>query len=212
MAESIYIIDSKDKKQLSKNIFTSPKFGEKIIEKLVGEIDIKLNFYNNTITVFGKNLVSPLANVGNIYYDYYLADSVKTDSGKQYKIHFRTKNSKNLAFIGRMWIDSASYALTGIEAELPVQANINYIRNLRISQKFSTFQNNRWLPLSEEMALSMNYELLADSLHPKPEIFVKRSASFQVSDSTVMKSENFAQSNFCRQAHSLLNLRLKSRY
>lgn len=206
MVESKYLIDSKDKKQLSKDIFTSPEFGEKVIEKLVGEIDIKLNFYDNTIIVFGKSFISPLANVGNAYYDYYLADSVRTETGKQYKIHFRTKNSKNLAFDGRVWIDSASYALTGIEAELPVQANINYIRNLRISQKFSSLPNNCWLPLSEEMALNMNYELLADSLHPKPEIFVKRSASFVRSDSTVMKSENFAQSNY---TETTLNDKLK---
>ena len=206
MAESNFLIDAGDKKQLSKNIFTSPEFGEKMIEKLVGEIDIKLNFYENTIIVFGKNLVSPLSNMGNAYYDYYLADSIKTETGKQYKIHFRTKNSKNLAFDGRMWIDSTSYALTEIEAELPSQANINFIRDLRISQKFALQQNNRWTPQSEEMALSMNYELLADSLHPNPEIFVKRSASFQLSDSTIMNTENFAQSNY---SEKTLNDRLK---
>lgn len=206
MAESSYMIDFKDKKQLSKNIFTSPEFSEKMVEKLLGEIDVKLNFYENTIIVFGKNLVSPLSNIGNAYYNYYLADSVKTETGKQYKIHFRTKNVKNLAFDGHMWIDSASYALTEIEAELPMQANINFIRNLRIFQEFALQQNNRWSPKSEKMTLNMNYELLADSLHPKPEIFVKRSTTFQLSDSTSLKSEKFAQSNFSEET---LNDKLK---
>ncbi|NDP19543.1 MAG: carboxypeptidase-like regulatory domain-containing protein [Paludibacter sp.] len=196
MTESNFLITAGKKEQLSKNTFTSPDFGEKIIEKLVGEMDVQLNFYENAITVFGKSLVSPLSSVGNAYYNYYLADSLKTTTGKQYEIHFRTKNSKNLAFNGLFLVDSSSYALTGIEAELPVQANINFIRNLHISQKFSLQSNNYWFPQFEEMALNMNYELLADSLHQKPEIFVKRSATFQFTDTLTVKSDNFAQSDY----------------
>ena len=196
MSESQYRITSTNKKQISKNTFDSPVSGEKLIGKLLGEIEVDLNFYDNAITVLGKSLVSPLSNVGNAYYNYFLADSTQSEIGKQYEIHFRTKNSRNLAFNGRMGIDSATYALTSIEAELPAQANINFIHNLRISQEFAPLPYRRWTRKSEEMALNMNYELLADSLHPKPEIFVKRSATFQSEDSLMSIPENFAQSDY----------------
>lgn len=196
MAESKFLLTSTDKKELSKNIFSSPETGEKILEKLVGELETELNFYNNSITVFGKNMISPLANIGTVYYDYYLADSIHSDSGKQYEIHFRSKNIKNLAFNGKLWIDSASLALTRIDAELPLQANINYIQNLHIAENFVPLPNKQWTRQSEEMALNMNYELLADSLHPKPEIFVKRSATYHLTDSVFAKANNFAQSNY----------------
>ena len=196
MAETKFRLTPKQKQEISRNMFSSPESGMKILEKLIGNMETELNFYDNSVTVFGKNMISPLANVGYAYYDYYLADSIHTASGKQYEIHFRTKNAKNLAFDGKMWIDSASLALTKIEAELPNQANINFIHNLRISEDFSEQQNRRWTRQSEEMALNMSYELLADSLQPKPEIFVKRSASYYYSDSVSAPVSNFAKSNY----------------
>ena len=196
MAESKFNITSKGRKELSKNIFSSPENGMKILEKLLGNLETELNFYENSVSVFGKSMVSPLANAGYAYYDYFLADSTHSASGKKYEIHFRTKNIKNLAFVGKLWIDSATLALTKIEAELPNQANINYIHNLRISENFDLQLNNRWVRQSEEMALNMNYELLADSLHPKPEIFVKRSAAYHYTDSISKPTGNFASSNF----------------
>lgn len=200
MAESQYQIVKSEKKQLSKNIYSSPEVGERLVAQLVGEMDVNLNFYESVITVFGKSMISPLSNVGNAYYDYYLADSLRTTSGKQYEIHFRTKNNKNLAFDGRLWIDSTTLALTRIEAELPKQANINFIHNLRISQNFVQLQSRRWTRQSEEMALNMNYELLADSLHPKPQLFVKRSAVYQSADTIAFHSQNFAKTSYSEES------------
>jgi len=197
MAENKYQLTSTDKKQLSKNIFSSPQSGEELLERLVGEMATELNFYENTVSVFGKSMISPLANVGNSYYDYYLADSLKSETGKQYEIHFRTKNLKNLAFDGKLWLDSATLALTKIDAELPSKANINFVHNLRISEKFTLQQNKHWMCKSQDMALNMNYELLADSLHPKPEIFVKRTSTYDFGDTTLLLNDsNFAQSNY----------------
>ena len=196
MAESKFEVTPKERKELSKKIFSSPESGMKILEKMLGNMETELNFYDNSVTVFGKNLISPLANAGYAYYDYFLADSICSDSGKQYEIHFRTRNAKNLAFIGKLWIDSTSLALTKIEAELPNQANINYIHNLRIEENFQQKTDKSWTRQSEEMALSMNYELLADSLHPKPEIFVKRTAAYYSTESISVPSGNFANSNY----------------
>jgi len=196
MAESKFQLNSGKKSELSRNVFSSPESGEKILSKLVGDIETELNFYENSISVFGKNMISPLANIGYAYYDYYLADSIETPTGKQYEIHFRTRNSKNLAFNGTMKIDSASLALISIEAELPLQANINYIHNLRISENFEQQQNKAWALHSQEMSLNMNYGLLGDSLNPNPEIFVKRSAVYHQTDSLSVPNGNFAQSEY----------------
>ncbi len=196
MAEKSFQYSNGNVLQLSENIFSSPKTGEKIVEKLVGDIDSKLNFYNNSVVVFGKSMISPLANIGNAYYNYYLSDSSKTEHTKIYEIHFRSRNPKNLAFDGCLWIDSTSLALTGIEAELPAAANINFIHNLRISENFSPQEGNIWSLQSEDMTLNMNYELLADSLHPKPEIFIRKSSVFQQDNSTIKNPDYFAKSEY----------------
>lgn len=196
MAETKFKLSGTKKTQLSKNIFSSMETSEKIADQLVGEIDTRLNFYDNAVVVLGISLISPLSDIGNVYYNYYLTDSLHSKTGKQYEIHFRSINQKNLAFNGRLWIDSSTFSLVQIEAELPAKANLNFIHNLNISQKYEQIGNNHWTRQSEETTMNMTYELLGDSLHPKPEIFLKRSATFDFNDSISMKTENFAQSNY----------------
>jgi len=196
MTESKYQLTSTKKILLSNNVFSSPENGEKILAKLVGEINTNLNFYNNTVVVFGKSLISPLSNVGTAYYTYYLSDSLLAATGKQYEIHFQTKNPKNLAFDGRLWIDSTTLAITRIEVELPTEANINFINNLRIAQRFEQLPNKRWSRESEELALNMSYALMADSLNPRPEILVKRSSIYNSTASKFKKPGKFAKSEY----------------
>jgi len=196
MSENTYQLVGNDRQLLHKDIFSSPEVGEKIIAQLVGEIETDLNFYDNSITVFGKSMVSPLSSLGYAYYDFYLADSIFYKTGKQYDIHFRTKNEKNLAFNGRLMFDSATLAITHVEAELPAKANINFIHNLRISQQYEQLPNKRWTRAAEEMSLNMTYSLLADKLHPKPELFIKRTATYQSADTITGPPEKFANSDY----------------
>jgi len=207
MAETNYQLTNISKKELSKNIFSSSENGQKIIEKLIGDIDTKLNFYHNTVSIYGKTIISPLSIIGSAYYDYYLADSIYAATGKQYEIHFRTKNVKNLAFDGKLWVDSASLALTKIEAELPNKANINFIHNLRIAESFSHLTNNNWVYESEQMTMTLNYALLGDSLNSNPEIFIKRTTNYLPSDTINQPNINFAQSTYTQES---LNDKLKS--
>lgn len=206
MSEKTFLVAMGQRHELSKNIFQSPVDIGALIEKLLGQVSNSLDFYDNAVLILGKSMVSPLANVGNAYYSYFLADSLKTNASKQYVIHFRTRNPRNLAFNGKLTIDSATCALTGIEVELPPVANINFVHNLHISQQFSNTPDNRWLPKSSELALSMNYGILADSLQRETEILLKQTAVYQYDDSIEKTAGNFAQTNY---SDSILNARLE---
>ena len=78
-----------------------------------------LDFYRNSVSILGRSFLSPLAASGNTYYNYYLADSISTDGGKLYVVHFKTKNPFYATFNGEMVIDSATFALRTITAEVP---------------------------------------------------------------------------------------------
>jgi hypothetical protein len=196
MTENRYQQIGSEKKLMQKNSFCSPKISENSIAKLLAELNNSINFYENTITLFGKSFISPLSNTGSLYYNFYLIDSLITPTGKQYEIRFRTKNAKNLAFNGQVWIDSTTLAITEIDAELPQKANINYIHHLHITQKFEAIPNHIWRRTNESMSINMNFALLADSLHPKPEIMLKRSAQFHYTDSVFEQPEKFANGNY----------------
>ena len=196
MDENTYELNAKGKKLIATNKFSSYEKTEKLIPGLMGDVSSDFNFYNNTVTLFGKSIISPLANSGNIYYQYYLADSIANKTGKQYRINFRSKNPKNLAFNGNMLIDSSSLALTAIEVELPQQANLNFIHNLLITQQYKYSGNNKWSFNSEKMALNLTYQLFSDSINPKPEVFIKRSVVNTGFDSLIIANGNFASSSY----------------
>ena len=194
MDEIKYQLTSTAKTELSKKIFSSSEEGNKILEQLFGELNPSLNFYENSIPVFNENIISPLASIGNMYYNYYLADSMVTSSGKQYEIHFRSRNPRNPAFNGKFCLDSASLALTYIEAELPSEANINFIRHLSIKQEFVPFSSKRWVRNKDQLSLVLNLDILTDSVPAGSQIFFKRSTIYNTG--SIQIPESFAQSGY----------------
>lgn len=182
-----------------RTVRASPENALFILEKLTGELKSNLNFYDNSITLFGKNFVSPLSAAGNTFYRFFLIDSVVVETGKQYYLRYRSKNSKNLAFNGEIWIDSASLAMTKITAELPSQANINYVRNLKVSKTYQQVDNQHWYPATDRVSLNMSYQLLADSANLSPEIYIERKIESSPSDTMMVFDQNFAGSEFTKE-------------
>lgn len=94
------------------------------------------NFYNDYIFLFGKNFLSPLAKNARKYYYYEVKDSSKVNGQKQYSVEFRPKDKRSSCFIGKMKIDSSSYGIIFIEAQLSDKANINFLKDLSFKQEF----------------------------------------------------------------------------
>ena len=199
MEESVFNQTNKNKEQISKNTFNTSETAQKTITGLLKGLDTEVNFYNNAISVLGKNMISPIANISKTYYRYYLIDSTKTDLGKEYSVLFRTKNTKNLAFNGELRIDSATLALTYINAELPRKANLNYIHNLRINQSFQS-SNSFWFPKEEKSVWNMTYELLKENSAKSPELLISRNSVFSPNgEDLVIQTDSFANSAFTQQ-------------
>ena len=140
-------------------------------QMLLSQLQTTCNFYSNHINILSASLLSPLAAAGNTYYNYYLADSIYAGHEKHYIVHFKTKNAFYATFNGEMAIDSASYALRRIEASVPTQTSVNYLRNLTINQ---TYSPNNYLE-KEDMALLLDFAIKADTSHIFPTLFLTRS-------------------------------------
>lgn len=128
------------------------------------------DFYQNTISVFSHNFISPLASSGNSHYRYYLADSIASDSAKTYIVHFRSKNPYEPSFNGEMLIDSASCAIRKIDVGVPREVGINYLTSLQVSQ---TYDNNR-LPATENLSMIFDFAIKTDTSHFFPTVLLKR--------------------------------------
>jgi len=196
MAQEKYLHQGRNvRNMLDRTAVASPENLMILMEKVSGSLKTDLNFYNNNLVMFGKNVISPLSSAGNAFYRYYLMDSIAGKNGKQYFVRFRSKNPKNLVFNGEMYIDSATLAITEISATLPRQANINYVNDLSVKQQFSR-RGNFWIPGSAELKLGMTYTVQVDSSTLVPEVYVYRKVTTTLSDSTEYSRDGFAGSAF----------------
>jgi hypothetical protein len=103
------------------------------------------NFYQNWVTIFGKNFISPLAKTGKMYYRYYLVDSVQIGKRKCYELVIEPKHEKDLAFWGTIWLEDSTYALKQLDLEIKKEANLNWIEKVKIQQEFQKTAEGPWL-------------------------------------------------------------------
>ena len=192
IAETDYTVTDRGMDETDRRLHSTPEETDRTVMQLTEGLAPRMNFYHNAVTLFGKNLVSPMANVGNSYYDYFLADSLTGAGGKQYEVHFRTKNPKNPAFDGRLRLDSATLALTYLEATLPRQANINYVHGMTTRQTFDTVAGGAWAPASSTLAVAMGYAALHDSITLPAELLVRQRLSLHHTHAPTLPPDSFA--------------------
>lgn len=81
------------------------------VTQFMGDMYQNINVYENFIDVFGKSFVSPIANIGLLYYKYYLTDSAFIDNYWCYKLKFKPRRQGDLTFVGDMWIHDTTFAV-----------------------------------------------------------------------------------------------------
>ena len=99
----------------------------------------------NTIVIFEKPFVNPLATTGFGTYDYLLKDSTIVNNEKQYKVYFFPREDGDLAFNGH-FIVGKNYAIKKIILFVNKKANLNMIRSLSIEKSFSMINDSIYVP------------------------------------------------------------------
>ncbi len=138
---------------------TSPTVNKEVIEasrisgmnednaasQFTGSMHLKTNFYNNFINAFNIEIPSPLSSNGNVYYNYYLIDSLQVDGRKTWKIRFHpVKTISSPAFDGEMSIDAEDFGLREIHAKLKKGSNINWVRDMMIDRTDQRLGDSLW--------------------------------------------------------------------
>ena len=96
---------------------------------------VNQNFYDNYIPILGKDFASPIGDNWKNWYEFFLADTTLIGDHVCYEIQFDPKRKEDLAFVGKAWIDTTSFALCQIETHIGTEANLNYVRRLTIEQE-----------------------------------------------------------------------------
>ncbi|MFD1140323.1 DUF5686 family protein [Larkinella insperata] len=116
-----------------------------------------LNFYQNTVSLFKKEFISPLADNSRAAYSYFLADTAQVGLHTCFVLDFDPKNERDLVFRGKVWIDTVSYALVQIDAQVGAAANLNFIKQIDIEQTYETAGESAraWLPETTHLTVQV---------------------------------------------------------
>lgn len=148
--EHNYQSSPKDKKDIVIGEKTTGLAGPKLKE-FTNDLYITPNIYDNYITILGKSFPSPLNDNYKNNYKFYLMDSTGTGDLKTYKIRFKPKYQRQLAFNGEMTFDSTSFAIKSINLRFDVKANVNFVRSYIVTQIYDKVESGNWMLVESQV-------------------------------------------------------------
>lgn len=114
------------------------------LNRLYEPIDI----YENTISLFTTQFISPIANTSPSFYFFYIRDTTDVGTHKEVRMYFTPRNTADFLFRGTLFINLNNYAVTRVHMFVSNNINLNFIRDVQIDLKFKPSNDNRYF-LSE---------------------------------------------------------------
>ncbi|MFT5238142.1 MAG: hypothetical protein ACI9M9_001744 [Flavobacteriaceae bacterium] len=121
------------------------------------KITQNINFYDENIDLLGRSFQSPISSNYKTHYRIYLSDSTVIDNVKHYKFEYYPKNEKSVAFDGSFWVESKAFALTELEATLPIVANVNFIKKLSFEVEYDKVGDKNWYVKSQKSKTEFSF-------------------------------------------------------
>lgn len=182
------ILDLSLKERISSHIFSSqPKAAKEVVEavrsvgidevldksnveKAVTDVMRNIDIYSPSITLLQNRFVSPLSPLGPDVYMYHLTDTVLIDNERCVELSFAPRNPETMGFNGKLYVpvDDSAMFVKRVTMRVPHAANLNYIRNLMVSQNYVRDSlGNRHKTLDD---LSVELQLIPGT----PEFYARR--------------------------------------
>lgn len=124
--------------------------------QFMGDMYQNLDIYENTIILFDRNFISPIANTGLLFYKYYLTDSATIDGLWCKKLEFMPRFKQDLAFTGHFWVHDTTFAIKSIQLQINKDANINFIQDFYIKHEYTRVDGKHWMRSKESIVADFN--------------------------------------------------------
>lgn len=126
------------------------------ISEFTGQMYLKVNIYDNFISIFGKGFVSPIASFGKTYYKYYLVDSMFIDKSWCYQVSFVPRRKQQPTFTGDFWVHDTTFAIKKVNIRIADDANINFVNDLYAEMDYQIVQDSLWFLSREHYFIDFN--------------------------------------------------------
>jgi hypothetical protein len=109
-----------------------------LITELISNVNQNFNIYENLMNIMGKSMVSPIADYGLSVYKYHIneLDTLYINGQRHFLMKFKPKRKGDFAFAGKMIVNIDNYAVQSIEATIPPDVNIGFVKDFLFVQEF----------------------------------------------------------------------------
>jgi len=116
-----------------------------------------INIYDNNISAFTMQFVSPISDFGPVFYMYFIRDTVVENGCSIVKLFFTPRNPEDLLFRGTLSVTlDGAHAVTDVELGISKHVNMNYVRNFRLSQHFEKGPGEHYYMAESDMLASFS--------------------------------------------------------
>lgn len=96
-----------------------------------------INIYDNTVNLLTNQFVSPISNLAPTFYKFFIADTLREKGSTFVKLQFVPRNHSDFLFQGFMYVTlDSNYAIAKIDMGVNKDINLNWVKELRITQDF----------------------------------------------------------------------------
>ena len=134
-----------------------------------------INIYDNRISAFTMEFLSPIADLAPAFYMYFIEDTIMENNVRLVKLHFTPRNPEDLLFQGSLFITlDGNYAVRKVEMGVSKHTNINWVRNFKVTQEFEKGPGPRYhLATSEVVAFFSPFDK-SYGIHGKRTVFISQ--------------------------------------
>lgn len=124
------------------------------MKHLYQDIDI----YDVNITFLTNRFLSPIANSAPTFYRYYIKDTLDIDGIKCVRLFFTPRSKADMLFQGYMFVSlDGSYGVKKIDMGVNRNINLNWVKDVKITQEFTKNQNGKWIISFDELSVDFGF-------------------------------------------------------
>lgn len=161
--------------------FVSQDNVQTVLDELLREINLR----EPDITLLRNTFVSPLSTLAPDFYRFYLVDTVAVEGIPCVSLAFYPRNRSSFGFSGHVYVEAADslMAVRKVELTVPREINMNFVRELRVTQTFDRAPDGTQLKTLDKLLLTM--QLLPGT----PELYLSRNIALSDHSFEPLESE-----------------------
>lgn len=125
------------------------------MSQYLGKIYLAINPYNNHLPFFDKEFISPTGNMALTFYKYKITDTQEMYGYRVISVKFTPQRDGENCFAGTLRIVDSVFAIQYIAAEMPNNANVNWVKKSDFFKEYTPQGDSLWFCTKENITAEL---------------------------------------------------------